>query len=156
MRRINELIIHCSATHSSTTLEHIRNYHKEVKKWNDIGYHYVIEHSGKVRYGRPVETKGAHCKNHNSFSIGICLIGGTNSEGTYYPFTPTQIDSLVTLIEILLTTYPITKIRPHNYYANKLCPDFILSNELPKSQLPYLKERKKLNNEVNKHYKKIK
>lgn len=40
-----------------------------------IGYHYVIRRSGLVEVGRQLNEVGAHCRGHNTDSIGICLVG---------------------------------------------------------------------------------
>ena len=62
MRKITEIIIHCTATRpdAECTVESIRRYHRSLG-WHDIGYHYVIYPDGSVHSGRPVEQAGAHC-----------------------------------------------------------------------------------------------
>ena len=72
MRRIDEIIIHCSATVEGKAFyaKDIDKWHK-ARGWKGIGYHYVIDLDGKVEKGRPVEQIGAHCTNHNKYSIGI-------------------------------------------------------------------------------------
>lgn len=78
MRKITELILHCSATPEgkdfSTT--DIDRWHK-ARGFKMIGYHYVIRLDGTIEQGRPLEMTGAHCKGHNAHSIGICYIGGS-------------------------------------------------------------------------------
>ena len=67
MRKITEIIIHCTATRpdAECTVESIRRYHRSLG-WHDIGYHYVIYPDGSVHSGRPVEQAGAHCPGHNA------------------------------------------------------------------------------------------
>jgi len=60
--------------------EAIRRYHREVKGWSDIGYHYGIERVGgdlSLQIGRPESQPGAHTKemHMNLKSIGICVVG---------------------------------------------------------------------------------
>ena len=35
----------------------------DVRKWDDIGYHFMIEGSGKIYEGRALYFKGAHVEN---------------------------------------------------------------------------------------------
>ena len=77
MRKVNKIVIHCTATK-----EGINVSPATIKKWHlargfsDIGYHYIIGIEGKINAGRPVSRIGAHVKNGNSDSIGIsyCLL----------------------------------------------------------------------------------
>ena len=121
MRRIKELIIHCSDTPSSMDVgvDTIRKWHLE-RGWTDVGYHYVIRRDGSLEVGRPEEKIGAHCSGHNSNSIGVCLVG----EGEY---TEEQYDCLYHLICILKIKYKDSVIYPHNHFnQNKSCPMFDL------------------------------
>jgi N-acetylmuramoyl-L-alanine amidase len=82
LRKINEIIIHCSATPEGrdVTVEEIRQWHLD-RGFNDIGYHYIIDLDGVVHDGRPIEKPGAHCVKHNTHSLSICYIGGTDAHG---------------------------------------------------------------------------
>lgn len=78
MRTITLIIIHCSATPEGRSLdfETCRTDHIRHRRFTDIGYHFYITRDGKIHRGRPLEKTGAHCKNHNSHSIGVCYEGG--------------------------------------------------------------------------------
>ena len=67
MRKITEIIVHCSATpeDQNFTVEDIDRWHKQ-KGWQGIGYHYVIYLDGSVHKGRNEEVIGAHCLGHNA------------------------------------------------------------------------------------------
>lgn len=82
MRKITEIIIHCSATPEGKdyTVEDINQWHK-ARGFKCIGYHYVIYRDGSIHNGRPIEQVGAHCQKHNANSIGICYIGGCDLTG---------------------------------------------------------------------------
>ena len=82
MRKITEIILHCSATAEGLdfSVRDIRAWHK-AQGWADVGYHYVVRLDGTVQEGRPLEQAGAHCKGHNDRSIGICYIGGLAADG---------------------------------------------------------------------------
>lgn len=115
-RPINEIILHCTATPSNTTVESIRNYHVFTKGWSDIGYHFLVQ-NGKVITGRPVAELGAHCKGHNQNTIGIAYIGAEPTE--------LDIETLAKLCNKLMSEYPITKITRHCRYDKlKTCPNF--------------------------------
>ena len=48
MRKINKIIIHCTATPKGreVTKEHLRQWHVEERGWSDIGYHFFIDLAG--------------------------------------------------------------------------------------------------------------
>lgn len=128
MRKINEIIVHCSATPEGrhVTVATIRKWHKK-RRFADIGYHYVIYLDGSIHDGRPVERVGAHAKGHNAHSIGVCYIGGVAKDGKTAKDTRTgeQKESLETLLRSLLKQYPSIKtISGHHDYAAKACPSF--------------------------------
>jgi N-acetylmuramoyl-L-alanine amidase len=137
MRKLNEIIIHCAATREGQnfTVSQIRSWHLN-RGWNDIGYHYVIYLDGTVVDGRPLSKTGAHVKNRNSGTIGICYVGGVAKDGKTPKDTRTkaQKKSLDALIADLQDKYPtIKKISGHNQYANKACPsyDVVQNKKLP-------------------------
>ena len=83
MRTITLIILHCSATREGQSFgfEDCRRDHIRHRGFRDIGYHYYITRDGTVHRGRPLEQVGAHCRNHNRHSIGICYEGGLDAEG---------------------------------------------------------------------------
>lgn len=140
-RRIDEIIIHCSATPEGRdyTVDAIRNDH--IKQgWSDIGYHYVIYRNGEMHLGRDVDIIGAHCNKggHNSHSIGICYIGGVENKPNvpYYlqkakdTRTDEQKAALLSLLMDLRKLYPNAKIYGHHDFdKGKDCPSFDAKNE---------------------------
>ena len=131
-RRINEIIVHCSATREGRdyTVADITKWHKQ-RGFNDIGYHYVIYRDGSLHNGRDVNLVGAHCTNHNAHSIGVCYIGGCKTDGTSPKDTRTdaQKAALLSLLKDLRKKYPFAKIHSHRDFANKACPSFDATNE---------------------------
>ena len=131
MRQITEIIIHCSATPigKNYTVEDIDKWHK-AKGWKGIGYHYVIYLDGSVHKGRPEEEIGAHCKGHNSNSIGICYIGGLDEFGEPEDTrTDKQKEALIVLLKALKAKYPAATIHGHREFAAKACPCFDAKEE---------------------------
>ena len=82
MRNINKIIVHCSASPEGKnfSVSEIRRWHLQ-RGFADIGYHFVIYLDGSVHVGRPLHKSGAHCKGQNKNSIGICYVGGLDSDG---------------------------------------------------------------------------
>ena len=74
--KIKLLVVHCSDTEDNQTLgaTDIHKMHLDFG-WNGIGYHKIIDRSGKVENGRPEYWIGAHVKGKNNISLGVCLIG---------------------------------------------------------------------------------
>ena len=131
MRDIKEIIVHCSATPEDRnyTVEEIDRWHKN-RGWSGIGYHYVIYLDGSIHKGRDVETIGAHCTGHNKNSIGVCYIGGcdTNMQPKDTR-TDAQKESLIEILTSLKKRYPNAKIYGHRDFANKACPCFCAFTE---------------------------
>ena len=126
MRTINEIIIHCSATTEGKgfTIEDIDSWHRQ-RGFKMVGYHYVIRLDGTIEQGRPLEQAGAHCKGHNTHSIGICYIGGLDTEGKPKDTrTKAQRDMLWALVKSLKVEHPKATIHGHNEFARKACPCF--------------------------------
>jgi len=148
LRTITLIVIHCSATVEGKdyTVEDIDRWHK-ARGFNcqgiHIGYHYVIYLDGSIHQGRPEWMVGAHVKNHNQHSIGICYIGGLapsnspNGEGKYVPKdtrTPQQKSALLKLLTELKQRYPKAIILGHRDLSPDLNHDGkITQNEWIKS-----------------------
>jgi len=136
MRKINKIIIHCSATQEgrSITADTIDKWHKK-RGWKGIGYHYVIGLNGMIEYGRMIDIPGAHVKGHNANSIGIVYIGGVESEKKNGKWiakdtrTPEQIATLLELLRLLKKIHPEATIHGHNEFAAKSCPCFDVQAE---------------------------
>lgn len=115
MRKITEIIIHCSATKEGKDfgVKDIDRMHK-ARGFSGIGYHYLIPLNGDIKNGRSVTHVGAHAKGHNRNSIGICYIGGLDEDGKSKDTrTPEQKKSLKALIESLSLTFPDAEILGH-------------------------------------------
>jgi N-acetylmuramoyl-L-alanine amidase len=118
MRKINKIILHCSASDARhQTAKMVNEWHKK-RGWKKIGYHYFIGPDGKLEKGRKLEEIGAHCKGENSNSIGICLAGNMR-------FRPCQFGTLKRLLRELKPKFPKATVHGHNEFTiNKLCPVF--------------------------------
>ena len=128
MRTVTLIIIHCSATPQGVDLsfEDCRREHIRHRGFSDIGYHFYVTRNGKIRCGRPLEKIGAHCKNHNRHSIGICYEGGLDIRGTPADTrTLLQKASLTALLRELKRIFPkILVVGHHDLNPMKACPCF--------------------------------
>lgn len=91
------IIVHHSATdRDSTTFASIKNYHINNNGWDNVGYHKVIEASGKIYDGMPEGNVGYHCLHagYNYNSLAVCLTGNFQKQ------TPTQ-EQLTSLEKVL-------------------------------------------------------
>lgn len=107
---IRRIIVHHSASGLSTTLEDIKRWHLE-RGFEDVGYHYVIESNGLIRYGRRLPLMGAHTKGSNWDSIGVCLVGDMTREDRRWTWE--QWESLYQLVGSLKLLAPHVEIIGH-------------------------------------------
>mgnify|MGYP003625302637 FL=1 len=138
MKDVKKIIVHCSATREgddSINAEVIDRWHKK-RGWKGIGYHFVVLIDGSIETGRMINKCGAHTKGMNCKSIGVCYIGGVESErndkGKYSAKdtrTPEQIATLLELLRLLKKIYPEAKIHGHRDFAAKACPSFDATDE---------------------------
>ena len=132
MRKIDKIIIHCSATPEGRDVktDTIRQWHLN-RGWSDNGYHYVIELDGSVNMGRHIDSIGAHTRGENVGSIGICYIGGVdaNMEHPKDTRTDAQKEGLRCLILDLKAKYGSLTVHGHNEFGNKACPSFDVNKE---------------------------
>lgn len=133
MRKIDKIIIHCSATREGQDIpvETIKKWHIDGRGWSDIGYHFYIDINAKIWKGRDIQKIGAHCSGNNRSSIGICYCGGVEADGKTPKDTRTesQKESLLSVLKTLKAMFPDASIYSHNEFANKACPSFDASNE---------------------------
>lgn len=128
MRRIDYIIIHCSATRAGQDFHaaDIDKWHKD-RGWNCIGYHYVIDLDGNVELGRNVCNIGAHTYGYNRHSIGICYVGGLDENGIPADTrTEAQRKSLYKLVRELHSSFPSAQIVGHRDLSPDINGDGII------------------------------
>tara|TARA_R110000782_G_scaffold130559_1_gene222224 strand:- start:3080 stop:3490 length:411 start_codon:yes stop_codon:yes gene_type:complete len=133
-RKINKIIIHCSATppHMDVDAERVNEWHLE-NGWSGIGYHFFIKRDGQIEIGRPLEKSGAHTKGYNKTSIGICYAGGVDADMCPEDNRTTeQKSSFLVLLLLLKNIFPEAIIHGHRDFSNKACPSFDATNEYKK------------------------
>lgn len=133
MRKIDKIIVHCTATPEGreVTVSEVTRWHK-ARGFRTIGYHYLIYLDGSVHEGRPLSEAGAHCTGQNARSVGVCYVGGLE-KGTLKPKdtrTTAQKASLRKLVARLQNRFPGATLHGHREFAAKACPCFDVKNEL--------------------------
>ena len=133
MRKITLIVIHCSAVRPDqmSSAAQIDTWHRQRGFHLGIGYHYVIRRNGEIEAGRPEYLVGAHCKNHNAHSIGVCYEGGLNARGQPADTrTEAQKRTLLSLLRALRVDYPDALIvGHHDLNPLKACPCFDAAKE---------------------------
>ena len=129
MRVITLLVIHCSAVKPDQTssVAQIDRYHRKDRHYKfGVGYHYVIRRDGTIEPGRPEWMVGAHCLNHNRYSIGIYYEGGLDARGQPEDTrTLEQKLAMLHLLEVLHRRYPKALIVGHRDLSHdRDCPCF--------------------------------
>ncbi|GAE83273.1 N-acetylmuramoyl-L-alanine amidase [Bacteroides reticulotermitis] len=128
MRKLNLIVVHCSATREDCTLspEALDLMHRR-RGFTGTGYHYYIRKDGTVHLTRPVERIGAHVKGFNANSIGVCYEGGLDCRGRPADTrTSAQKASLLLLIHQLQQRFPGCRVCGHR----DLSPDLNGNGEI--------------------------
>ena len=140
MRTVNRIVLHCSATDLNTSVDSIKNYWRNVLKWRNPGYHYIIEQDGNIVQLLPVEKVSNGVQGFNADSVHICTIGGKFSDDR----TQAQRSSQKVMIQMLRQEFghiPVVGHRDLSPDKNgdgkitrdewlKLCPNYDVANWL--------------------------
>lgn len=127
-RNIQYIVIHCTATQPSATIDSIKKYWKEVRGWHDIpGYHYIIKPDGEVVQLLDESRNSNGVYQHNSQCINIAYIGGVDKTGKPKDTrTRAQEHAMFDLIVELTEKYKGANVLGHRDFPNvaKACPSF--------------------------------
>ncbi|SKD10086.1 N-acetylmuramoyl-L-alanine amidase [Chitinophaga ginsengisegetis] len=127
MREIKNIVLHCTATQPTATVESILRFWRTSRKWRDPGYHYIIEFNGNVRNLQPEEKPSNGVAGHNLDSIHVSYIGGIDREGKPEDTRSSeQRIAMKGLVQKLHQRYPTAIILGHRDFPNvpKACPSF--------------------------------
>ena len=131
MRRIDWLVVHCTATPQTTTVASIQRYWRENLKWKSPGYHFLIEANGTVHNLQPINLPSNGVAGHNANSIHISYIGGVNGQRAVDNRTEAQKREILRLLIDLKKQFPNAKIQGHRDFPRvaKACPSFDAKTE---------------------------
>lgn len=111
----------------------IQNTHMKKEGCGDIGYHFLIDPSGRIWQGRELRFQGAHARgDNNRGNIGICVLGNFMRGRDGQRPTAAELDSLETLIGNLAQKHGVAQdqIFCHSDLVNTDCPGTYLRNEV--------------------------
>lgn len=127
MRKISELIWHCTATREGqeVSVKEIDSWHK-ARGWQGIGYHKVVHLDGAVSEARPESKIGSHVAGRNTGTLGYVYVGGVMADGKTPKDTrtPAQKKTMRRLTVEAIARYGLTMVSGHRDYAAKACPCF--------------------------------
>jgi len=107
-------------------LNHIKGIN-HPEPWACIGYHFIIDPSGRVYEGRPLKYQGAHAGNDqvNRLNIGVCLMGNFDVQR----LPPAQRGALLATLDRLCLEYGINRaaVFGHKHFKTTECPGRFLS-----------------------------
>ena len=127
MRKIDLIVIHCSATREDRPYPVTSLIADHQTRFGFTGYHYYVTRDGTVYQTRHENLVGAHARGYNQHSLGVCYEGGLNKRGEADDTrTPQQKASLLALLKSLKHTYPKATILGHHDlpHVTKPCPCF--------------------------------
>jgi hypothetical protein len=128
MNGVNRITIHHSGVESAfiggkgdaaRMLNSIRKSHLN-QQWADIGYHYIIDPTGRIWEGRPVQYQGAHVKMNNEHNLGIMMMGNFDNERP----TTQALASLDRFVADRMRQFrvPMTRVYTHQEIMPTQCP----------------------------------
>ena len=127
MRRIDLIVVHCSATREDQSYPVTKLIRDHAKRFGFTGYHYYVTRDGEIYQTRNENLVGAHALHHNQHSIGVCYEGGLDTRGKPADTrTAKQREALWRLLQSLKRKYPGSTILGHRDLpgVNKECPCF--------------------------------
>ena len=110
-------------------LELIRSAHVNRRPaFGDIGYHYVIDPTGRVWQGRPLTWQGAHVSGQNEGNLGICILGNYEHQQP----NAAQERAIAAFLRTQMTRYRVSvdRVSTHRELAATLCPGRYLQPRL--------------------------
>lgn len=133
MGKVTRITIHHSAlllrdarqSACATQIQRIQRDHMGERGYGDIGYHYLIDPSGRIWQGRDLRYQGAHAnKEHNIGNVGICLLGNFMRGSKGQTPAPEQLQAMERLVVHLMGRYRLQAddLFCHSHFRNTECP----------------------------------
>lgn len=131
MNGINRITVHHSAIPSAgltdrqaiiRQLQGIQreHMHRRGEPFADIGYHYIIDPTGRIWEGRSLSLQGAHVANQNEHNLGVMCMGNFERQ------TPTQaqLGTLRAFLTEQMSRYnvPVRRVYTHRELGSSSCP----------------------------------
>lgn len=118
MRIIKYLVVHCTATLQTATVENIQRYWRQNLHWKNPGYHIIVKPDGELIHLADAETICNGVAGHNSNSLHISYIGGVDAFGKPTDTrTPEQKAAIIRQLKMWRAMYPGAKILGHRDFS---------------------------------------
>lgn len=127
MRKIQYIVLHCTATCQETSIKSILNYWKNILHWENPGYHFLISADGIIHELLDITQIANGAYGYNANSIHISYVGGIDANNQPIDNrTPNQISSQLSLLVEMKQKFPKAEILGHRDLpnVNKECPSF--------------------------------
>lgn len=131
MRTITHIVLHCTATPQTTTIESIQRYWRTPKPngngWKSPGYHHIIKADGTVVDLLSIDQVSNGVAGHNAHSIHISYIGGVDKKGNALDNrTDAQKAAQIMLLKKYKAMFPGVVVCGHRDFpgVKKSCPSF--------------------------------
>lgn len=134
MRDIKWLVVHCTASQQTATVDSIKKYWKEHLGWTNPGYHVLISPDGTKNYLQPEEKPSNGVGGgYNTNSLHVCYIGGIDKKGKAIDNrTEAQKKAIIEVLKTWRGKHPKAEILGHRDFwykykyekARKSCPCF--------------------------------
>lgn len=122
-KETNYIILHHPEWYKCSVVDIDRDH--KGRGWEGIAYNALVRKNGSVERGRPLDTIGAHTKDHNWESLGLCFEGNFHPSATQpvdYEMTDLQFNAGVEVIREWIGLYPNAKVVGHNFFGGTECP----------------------------------
>lgn len=127
MRKISNIVIHCTAGPANQSTKNIKDYWHKNLGWKNPGYHILVNADGSYERLASDETVCNGVANHNANSIHISYKGGVDAKNKAKDTrTAAQKKTLLTLVRTFRSKYPNARVLGHRDFPNvkKDCPSF--------------------------------
>jgi len=127
MRKIKYIVVHCTATPQTATIQSIQRYWKKELGWKNPGYHFIVLPDGTIQNLLPIERISNGVAGYNALSIHISYIGGVDEKGRAADNrTIAQKAAIISKLKQLRTQFPNAIIQGHRDFkgVKKSCPSF--------------------------------
>ncbi len=127
MRTITHIVVHCTATPQTTTVESIQRHWRTVLGWRSPGYHILVTPSGAALRLAPDSATTNGVRGHNATSLHVSYIGGVDAQGR--PRDNRTAEQKATMLRVITewrSLYGGAKVCGHRDFAGvvKACPSF--------------------------------
>ena len=127
VRTIKYIVLHCTASKQTQSVEQITSFFKNTLKWKNPGYHFIIRPDGTYVNICPIEKIANGVAGKNSNSIHISYIGGIDKKGKAIDNrTEAQKLTQIKLLTELINQFPKAEIIGHRDLSPDLNNDGII------------------------------